>query len=108
MSRQGRKGFTLIELLVVISLMVILAAFLFPVFAQARDAACRSRCVANLHQLGLAHQLYVEEYDETLPLWQMRGPGGMALLWSDLLRPQLRSAGVLDEQLLGGKQKAAM
>jgi len=108
MNRRGRTGFTLIELLVVIGLMVILAVLLFPVFTEARDAACRSRCVANLHQLGLAHQLYVEEYDETLPFWQTRGPGGMAVLWTDRLRSNFRSAGVLDEHLIGGKQKAAM
>src|SRR2546429_1371192 len=64
------RGFTLIELLVVIAIIAILAAILFPVFAQAREKARQSSCQSNLRQLGLATQLYAQDYDETYPLAQ--------------------------------------
>jgi prepilin-type N-terminal cleavage/methylation domain-containing protein len=60
-------GFTLIELLVVIAIIAILAAILFPVFAQARESARRATCLSNLKQLGTAVMLYVQDYDETYP-----------------------------------------
>lgn len=66
-SRSARAGFTLIELLVVIAIIAILAAILFPVFAQARSAARKTACLSNLKQLGVAIGLYTQDYDETLP-----------------------------------------
>jgi prepilin-type N-terminal cleavage/methylation domain-containing protein/prepilin-type processing-associated H-X9-DG protein len=60
-------GFTLIELLVVIAIIAILAAILFPVFAQARENARRSSCASNLRQVGLAYQQYITDFDETTP-----------------------------------------
>jgi prepilin-type N-terminal cleavage/methylation domain-containing protein/prepilin-type processing-associated H-X9-DG protein len=62
-----RRGFTLIELLVVIAIIAILAAILFPVFAQARDKARQSACLSNLKQVGLGLQMYSQDWDETLP-----------------------------------------
>jgi prepilin-type N-terminal cleavage/methylation domain-containing protein/prepilin-type processing-associated H-X9-DG protein len=62
--RSSKKGFTLIELLVVIAIIAILAAILFPVFAQAREAARKASCQSNLKQIGLAWQMYVQDYDE--------------------------------------------
>src|SRR5437764_1424554 len=62
-----RKGFTLIELLVVIAIIAILAAILFPVFAQAREKARQTSCLSNLKQLGLGLMMYVQDYDETFP-----------------------------------------
>ena len=61
MRRSPSKGFSLIELLVVVSVIVILSAILFPVFAQAREAARRTTCLSNLRQLVTAHHLYVQE-----------------------------------------------
>ncbi len=63
-----KKGFTLIELLVVIAIIAILAAILFPVFAQAREKARAANCLSNTKQIGTALQLYVDDYDETVPL----------------------------------------
>ena len=62
-----KKGFTLIELLVVIAIIAILAAILFPVFAQAREKARQTSCLSNCKQLGTALQLYTDDWDETLP-----------------------------------------
>ncbi|MBQ0104976.1 MAG: DUF1559 domain-containing protein [Armatimonadetes bacterium] len=62
-----KKGFTLIELLVVIAIIAILAAILFPVFAQAREKARQTSCLSNCKQIGTGIQLYVDDYDETLP-----------------------------------------
>jgi len=61
------SGFTLIELLVVIAIIAILAAILFPVFAQAREAARKSSCQSNLKQIGTAWTMYIQDYDEKMP-----------------------------------------
>jgi prepilin-type N-terminal cleavage/methylation domain-containing protein/prepilin-type processing-associated H-X9-DG protein len=62
-----RNGFTLIELLVVIAIIAILAAILFPVFAQAREKARAISCLSNLKQIGNAFMMYVQDYDEKFP-----------------------------------------
>jgi prepilin-type N-terminal cleavage/methylation domain-containing protein/prepilin-type processing-associated H-X9-DG protein len=67
MRGSSRSGFTLIELLVVIAIIAILAAILFPVFAQAREKARAISCVSNLKQIGLALAMYNQDYDETMP-----------------------------------------
>jgi prepilin-type N-terminal cleavage/methylation domain-containing protein/prepilin-type processing-associated H-X9-DG protein len=64
-----KNAFTLIELLVVIAIIAILAAILFPVFAQAREKARQATCVSNLKQLTTAFMMYAQDYDEQLPPW---------------------------------------
>jgi len=64
---KSAQGFTLIELLVVIAIIAILAAILFPVFAQAREKARSISCLSNTNQLGLAIIQYVQDYDESMP-----------------------------------------
>ncbi len=66
-NRLRPRGFTLIELLVVIAIIAILAAILFPVFAQAREKARAATCQSNLKQLGLAFHMYTADYDEVYP-----------------------------------------
>lgn len=64
-SVRARRGFTLIELLVVIAIIAILAAILFPVFAQARAKARSASCVSNLKQISMACRMYLDDYDDT-------------------------------------------
>ena len=62
------KAFTLIELLVVIAIIAILAAILFPVFAQAREKARQTSCLSNLKQIGTGIMMYTQDNEETYPL----------------------------------------
>src|SRR5438045_4624695 len=79
--RSPRLGFTLIELLVVIAIIAILAAILFPVFAQAREKARQTACLSNMKQVGLGLQMYAQDYDETLP------PGNTVPYFADPTTP---------------------
>src|ERR1043165_7882788 len=71
-----RRGFTLIELLVVIAIIAILAAILFPVFAQAREAARKTSCLSNLRQISMAAAMYTQDYEEVMPGPATRRLGG--------------------------------
>jgi prepilin-type N-terminal cleavage/methylation domain-containing protein/prepilin-type processing-associated H-X9-DG protein len=66
--KQRRLGFTLIELLVVIAIIAILAAILFPVFAQAREKARAISSLSNLKQIGTSIHMYIQDYDEMFPM----------------------------------------
>ena len=78
--KRRRNGFTLIELLVVIAIIAILAAILFPVFSQAREAARKASCQSNLKQIGTAMQMYTQDADETLPNSGSSGSGDVVRL----------------------------
>jgi prepilin-type N-terminal cleavage/methylation domain-containing protein len=69
----NRRAFTLIELLVVIAIIAILAAILFPVFAQAKEAAKKTQCVSNTKQTALAAIMYAGDYDDVLPAHDNNG-----------------------------------
>ena len=64
-----KRAFTLIELLVVIAIIAILAAILFPVFAQAKEAARKTACVSNGRQVGMAVQMYLGDSDDVMPIF---------------------------------------
>jgi prepilin-type N-terminal cleavage/methylation domain-containing protein/prepilin-type processing-associated H-X9-DG protein len=86
-----KRGFTLIELLVVIAIIAILAAILFPVFAQAREKARAISCTSNMKQIGLAVIQYVQDNDETYPLgvdaqWRYT--------WAATIAPYVQGSGV--------------
>jgi prepilin-type N-terminal cleavage/methylation domain-containing protein len=66
MARTNARGFTLVELLLVTVIVAVLAAMLFPVLANARKQARMSRCTANLRQIGMAYQMYADNY-QALP-----------------------------------------
>jgi prepilin-type N-terminal cleavage/methylation domain-containing protein/prepilin-type processing-associated H-X9-DG protein len=74
LSRGQRDGFTLIELLVVIAIIAILAAIVFPVFAQAREQARMTACGSNMKQHSSAWMMYVQDYDETYPVFELKTP----------------------------------
>lgn len=94
MKRSFKRGFTLIELLVVIAIIAILAAILFPVFAQAREAARKTQCLSNMRQLGTAAAMYVQDYEEQFPLWRYYDGGGAMYTWVELLQPYSKNKGI--------------
>jgi prepilin-type N-terminal cleavage/methylation domain-containing protein len=76
-TKRNNQAFTLIELLVVIAIIAILAAILFPVFAQARERARTISCLSNGRQIGLAVKMYIQDYDETYPIWHAYSKPGV-------------------------------
>lgn len=97
-----RKAFTLIELLVVIAIIAILAAILFPVFAQAKEAAKKTACISNNKQIGIAIQSYLADNDDIYqPAYVYRNPNTAGNLdatgiehWSGVLQPYIKNWGI--------------
>src|SRR4051794_22434532 len=83
-----RRGFTLVELLVVCVIVALLAALLFPVFAQARGMARRAQCQSNLRQIGQAVLMYVQDNDEGMPVPFIGAPRSS---WVGGLQPYIRN-----------------
>jgi prepilin-type N-terminal cleavage/methylation domain-containing protein len=97
--KSDRSAFTLIELLVVIAIIAILAAILFPVFAEAREKARQTSCLSNTKQWGLAAVMYVQDYDETMPISGYEDAGSTWHLdyysrWWNAVYPYVKSTGV--------------
>lgn len=95
-----RKGFTLIELLVVIAIIAILAAILFPVFAQARAKARGVSCLSNIKQLTMGMVMYSQDYDERFPQWRWdqswsggssANPNDATTVWWNAIFPYVKS-----------------
>src|SRR5438034_8940600 len=106
MERKRRRlplvAFTLIELLVVIAIIAILAAILFPVFAQAREQARKTTCLSNLKQLGLGMTMYATDYDDQAVPWNLRlnnnnlyDQYGVSLTWDRLIQPYIKNNNIL-------------
>src|SRR5437762_7525147 len=88
-----RHGFTLIELLVVIAIIALLAAILFPTFAQAREKARAISCLSNCKQLGLAIMMYAQDNDERYPFGHVddADTAGDAASWVDSVQPYIKT-----------------
>ncbi len=86
-----KKAFTLIELLVVIAIIAILAAILFPVFAQAKEAAKKTQCLSNQKNVGTALQLYLGDSDDTYNMLQYYTATGDQVRWFDMVFPYIKN-----------------
>ena len=98
--QRTKRAFTLIELLVVIAIIAILAAILFPVFAQAREKARGISCISNARQLGTAFAMYLQDFDErVMPRYDAcpsTGPTGPdQKLWTALIQPYVKNKQIM-------------
>jgi prepilin-type N-terminal cleavage/methylation domain-containing protein len=88
----GAEGFTLIELLVVVAIIAILAALLLSSLQGAKLMAQQANCISNLKQTGLAHSLYLSDFDKDIPkVWanENEGGGGSDFVWEIFLSPYI-------------------
>lgn len=88
-----KRAFTLIELLVVIAIIAILAAILFPVFAQAKEAAKRTNSLSQSKQIGTGSHMYFADYDDMVPRWAYAAPSDPAgsIYWTTAVQPYIKS-----------------
>lgn len=110
MAKHRRTAFTLIELLVVIAIIAILAAILFPVFAQARSKARQTTCTSNVKQAALAILMYAQDYDEWFPLGAYNpDPVAPVVMWYDVVEPYVKggAGGVMTPATAAGRKGAA-
>jgi prepilin-type N-terminal cleavage/methylation domain-containing protein/prepilin-type processing-associated H-X9-DG protein len=90
-----KSAFTLIELLVVIAIIAILAAILFPVFAQAREKARGISCLSNLKQIGTGMIMYAQDYDENICPPFIGNYGPLAQTWDRLMQPYIKNTAII-------------
>jgi len=103
-----KSAFTLIELLVVIAIIAILAAILFPVFAQAREKARAITCVSNMKQIGLGILQYQQDYDEYLcPANYLISPGPVEYRWYNMVAPYIKNGTIIQTGLNSGHYNGA-
>jgi prepilin-type N-terminal cleavage/methylation domain-containing protein len=113
-----KRAFTLIELLVVIAIIAILAAILFPVFAQAKAAAKKTASLSNAKNTGTAAQIYAADYDDNAVLAQMWGTAtssGVIVCWAGfgaepcmapwthLVQPYMKNTDILQDPQIGAR-----
>ncbi|HRF58281.1 MAG TPA: prepilin-type N-terminal cleavage/methylation domain-containing protein [Fimbriimonadaceae bacterium] len=112
MKRSSLRGFTLIELLVVIAIIAILAAILFPVFAQAKSAAKKTACISNMKQMTLAGIQYMDAFDGYVFLRYAACPstGPQApfnennMIWPGLIQPYIKNKDIYNDPMASGSK----
>jgi prepilin-type N-terminal cleavage/methylation domain-containing protein/prepilin-type processing-associated H-X9-DG protein len=92
-----KKAFTLIELLVVIAIIAILAAILFPVFSKAKEAAKKTRSVAQMRQLAASVMMYAGDNDDYFPPASMRttNPSDTPIIWTQIVESYIKNKELL-------------